>query len=180
MDKKDSFQFGTVIRANGFGGAILIHLDADSVEKYAEIREVWIGESGPEKKYTVTKVELNKNHTAVLSLKDVDTVEKANALQKAGLWLPLQFLPPLAGKQFYFHEICGFEVHDSVKGMIGIAKGVLELPHQKFLEIEHAGKEVLMPLQAEFYLDIDRDRRIVLVSIPDGLLDVYTTRGETF
>ena len=155
-----------------------MHLDVDDVEKYAGVLEVWVGTDGPEKKYSVVSISLNKNHTAIVKLAGVETVEEAQKFSKLQCWLPLSFLPPLTGKLFYVHEIIGFEVHDSQMGKVGLAKGVLELPHQKLLEIDHNGKEVLLPLQPEFYLDIDRDRRILLVSIPDGLLDVYTSGDQ--
>ncbi len=155
-----------------------MHLDVDDSTRYAGMQEVWVGTDGPEVSYKVLKVELNKNQTAVLQLEGINAFEDAQKFLKAALWLPLSFLPPLTGREFYVHEIIGFEVHDSKMGKVGIATGVLELPQQKLLEIDHQGKEVLLPLQPEFYLDIDRDRRILLVSIPDGLLDVYTAGDQ--
>ena len=175
MEHKDHFTFGKVIKTIGFSGEFLLAFDVDSEEKYANVKEIFFeSANGSLQSFEVDSVTMNKNHTAAIRVKGSGDVGAAAVFVGKQAFLPVAFLPPLAGNAFYLHEVTGFSVHDSVRGHIGVVTGVIGLPHQKLLEFEHNGKEVLLPLLPEFYLDIDRQARIILVNIPEGLLDVYS------
>lgn len=180
MQKEEAYILGRVLKPDGFQGKLLVSLDTDEESKYLVLKEIWLGHDRPEKVYNVKEISLNRNHTAVLLLDGINTFDEAKALVKRCVWVPLSFLPPLTGDSFYPHEICGFSVMDKQLGNVGTATGVLDLNHQKLLEIDVHGKEVLLPLLPEFYLGIDREKRTLFVSIPDGLLDVYTSDPGSF
>ncbi len=175
MEHKEHFIFGKVIKTIGYKGEFLLAFDVDSEEKYTDLKEILFESAdGTLESFEVASLAMNKNHTAVILLKELSDLSGASAFVGKHAFLPLAHLPPLAGNAFYHHEVIGFSVYDSVRGHIGVVTGVTILPHQKLLEFEHNGKEVLLPVLPEFYLDIDRQARILLVNIPEGLLDVYS------
>ncbi|MCC7303530.1 MAG: 16S rRNA processing protein RimM [Bacteroidia bacterium] len=171
MNKEEAFELGTVLKPDGFDGSILITLDTDSTEKYRKLSSVWLGAAAPEQEFRVLRIDVHKDFSATVWLEGITSEEAADKLRKQSVWLPLDFLPTPEGNMFYLHEVSGYEVVEEGK-ITGVVKGVMELPHQKLLEIDIDGKEVLLPLLPEFYLGIDREKRQIIVRIPDGLRDL--------
>ena len=56
------------------------------------------------------------------SLKDIDNEDDVNPVLKCDLYLLLQHYPSWMMINFYFHEVIGFDVVDSIKGQIGTIK----------------------------------------------------------
>jgi 16S rRNA processing protein RimM len=108
-----------------------------------------------------------------LKLEDVTSEGDADALLKKDLYLPLDLLPKLEGNAFYFHEIIGFQVIDENFGPIGQITGVNDSTTQALFEIDHHGKEVLIPINDDIINSLDRTAKTVLVKTPPGLIDLY-------
>jgi 16S rRNA processing protein RimM len=72
------------------------------------------------------------------------------------------------------HELlAGFKLHDKLKGDIGTISELIEMPGQNMLSLEINGKEILLPFVDEFVLKIDKKKKIIYYSAPEGLLDLY-------
>ena len=82
-------------------------------------------------------------------------------------------LPKLSGNKFYYHEVIGFSVQDSVHGHIGIIKGVNDSTAQALFEVEKGDKQLLIPVNDEIITKLDRAKRTIFVTTPDGLVDLY-------
>lgn len=173
MDKKDLFLLGRIVKTDGFDGKLLAALDVDSTEKYQQLDEIYLEEGPAFTKYPVSDYVLNKNKTASLRIAGCCSDAEAKKYLKAAIYLPLSFLPPLVGNTFYHHEISGFEVIDSVRGGIGKVKDIIELPHQKLLQVLASGKEILIPILKDTLEKIDRTEKKLYVRTPEGLIDVY-------
>jgi 16S rRNA processing protein RimM len=108
-----------------------------------------------------------------IKFEGIDSEADAEQLLKKDLYLPLSILPPLTGKQFYFHEVVGFDVYDTQKGYIGSLTRINDKGPQPLFEINHNGTEVLAPLHDDFIEQIDRKNQKIHLRLPDGLLDLF-------
>jgi 16S rRNA processing protein RimM len=97
----------------------------------------------------------------------------AQSLKGSKLYLPLEFLPELAEDQFYFHEIIGFSISDQQGGVLGKILTVYDAGPQDIIAFEHRDKEILLPINEQTILRVDKAGQTIHVSIPDGLLDIY-------
>jgi 16S rRNA processing protein RimM len=41
------------------------------------------------------------------------------------------------------------------------------------MQIDFQGKEILIPAVDEFLKEVDRERKIIHIDAPDGLIDIY-------
>ena len=89
------------------------------------------------------------------------------------LYLPLSQLPPLDGNRFYFHEVIGFTVIDERLGEIGTCQDFLEVSNNPIMQVNHNGTEILIPASQQFVTQVDRENRILHVSTPEGLVEIY-------
>ena len=67
----------------------------------------------------------------------------------------------------------GFEVFDETKGLIGPIQIVYDLETQDLLGVTHKGKEILIPIQDEIILKVDKAAKKVFCRLPEGLLEIY-------
>ena len=159
---------------------MVVELDTDQPAAYKKLKSVHLQRPGTTALavMAVTQVQLTAGAgapRALFTLTDVTTVEAAEALRGATLWLPLAELPPLTGAgQFYYHEVVGFTVIDAVAGELGPVVTFYELPQQDVLAVEHRGFEVLVPVNDAMIQTVDRAARTLHVTLPDGLLAIYT------
>ena len=85
------------------------------------------------------------------------------AIMKSDLYLPLDLLPKLEGNKFYFHEVIGFTVEDINYGKVGTIKAINDSTSQSLFEIDRNGIEILIPMNDEFIVKVDRKNKTVIV-----------------
>jgi 16S rRNA processing protein RimM len=172
MQKEDCFYFGKVIKTHGIKGEISIRIDADDPSQYAGIRFILLDLNTGLIPFFIESMKINQNK-AYVAIQDVKTVEKALELTGFEIYLPLDQLPKLKGNQFYFHEVAGYKVIDQEFGLIGTIDRVLEYPNQSVFQVFHKGKEILIPIQDEVIMKLNRKSRTFEIKAPDGLIDLY-------
>jgi 16S rRNA processing protein RimM len=172
MTKEECFYIGYVAKRIGNHGEVSFFLDVDNPTRYSDLQSVFLELNETLIPFFIKKIQVKGNNAAV-SIEGVDAIEKTDELIKAGLYLPLRFLPPLNGKHFYFHEMPGYTVIDKIHGEIGVIDQILDLPHQAVFQIKHGEKEILIPAQEQFIVSINRDKKILEVDAPEGLIDLY-------
>jgi 16S rRNA processing protein RimM len=172
MTKKDCFNLGYISKRSGNQGEVTFVLDVDDPSRYSKLDSVFIDLNDSLVPFFIKRIQLRQSQ-ATVQLEGIDNIEKAEGLVRHSLYLPLTFLPPLTGKQFYFHEMPGYTVTDKHHGPIGVIEEVLDFPQQAIFRIKTNGYEILIPARQEFILNIDRVKKHLEVNAPEGLIDLY-------
>jgi 16S rRNA processing protein RimM len=178
MTKKECFNLGYISRRVGNKGELAFILDVDDPSRYQKLESVFVELNNSLIPFFIKKIQLRAN-MATVTIDGIDTIERAEELVKAGLYLPLSSLPQLTGKKFYFHEMAGFTVIDKVHGEIGIIESVLDFPQQAIFQIKKGFKEILIPAKEEFIISIDRADKRLEINAPEGLIDIYISNKES-
>ncbi|GAA4275546.1 ribosome maturation factor RimM [Aquimarina mytili] len=173
MKKEECFYLGKIVSKFSFKGEVLIKLDTDEPESYVKMESVFIDYNNNLVPFFIERSSLHKSDLLRVKFEDVDTEEDADDLMKAEIYLPLYLLPKLEGDQFYFHEVIGFTIVDSAFGEVGLIKSINDSTAQALFEIDREGTEILIPMNDEFINTIDREKKIVQVTTPEGLIDLY-------
>jgi 16S rRNA processing protein RimM len=173
MKKENCFNLGKITRLFGTKGELTLLLDVDDPNDYAKLDFFYVDIEGDLVPYFVEKLTFRNNSTAIIKLIDNNDPQAVEKLINLMVYLPLDKLPKLKDDQFYFHEIIGYRVIDDTVGDIGFVKDVLELPMQELLQINKDGKEILIPVADELIERVDRENKILYISAPEGLIDIY-------
>lgn len=172
MNVDACYQLGYVLKAHGLKGEAQLLLDVDIPENYSKLESVFIEIDKKLVPFFIEQILITKSR-AVVKFEDIDTLEKAEELKGKSIFLPLNNLPPLQDDQFYYHELIDFRIIDEKEGPLGIIVDIYNLPQQDLMAIHYKEKEVLIPLNDEILLSVDRENKEVHVSLPEGLLQVY-------
>lgn len=119
----------------------------------------------------IESTKIKSEEETYLKLESVNTREAAVKLTQKEIWLPEPDFKKFAAKTAPA-SLLGYQVLDN-ENALGEILEVIEQPHQLLCRIEMQGKEVLIPLNEEFLKKIDHRKKQVLVSLPEGLLDIY-------
>ena len=173
MKREDCFYLGKIVKKYSFKGEVLVKLDTDQPEIYENLDAIFIDLRGNLVPFFIEQSQLHKSELLRIKFEDVTTEEDADAILKSDLDLPLEFLPKLEGDKFYFHEVIGFTIEDKNFGTVGIIKAINDSTAQSLFEIDRDGVEILIPMNDEFIIKVDRSNKTILVETPDGLIDLY-------
>ncbi|WP_242117204.1 ribosome maturation factor RimM [Aestuariivivens sediminicola] len=173
MKKDDCFYLGRIIKKYSFKGEVLVKLDTDQPEIYEHLDAIFVDLRNNLIPFFIEHSQLHKSELLRIKFEDVDNEADAEAILKSDLYLPLNLLPKLEGNKFYYHEVIGFTVKDKNYGDVGIITSINDSTAQALFEIQNKGKEVLIPMNDEFILNVDRETRTILVETPEGLINLY-------
>ncbi len=107
----------------------------------------------------------------LLKLESVSDRTKAELLRNKELFVTEENVA-----KFFKENVKGFEgylVIDKIIGELGTIDQVNEMPNQFIASLIFKGKEVLIPLNDSTIVKVEKRKKIVHVSLPDGLLDIY-------
>jgi 16S rRNA processing protein RimM len=124
--------------------------------------------------YFVTAAKAAKQDEYMLQLDDVNTVESARRLVGKHVYVNEEVLEAHA-KDSPLMWI-GFDITDSQHGKLGIIDDMVLAAVQWLAKVNHDGAEVLIPMIPEIVKQIDLKKKTVLVTMPDGLLEIYTQK----
>ena len=173
MKKKDCFYLGKIVKPFSFKGEVLIKLDTDEPESYEKIDAVFIEIKDNLIPFFVEQSKLHKSNLLRVKFEDIDNENDVNSLLKCDLYLPLTALPKLDDDQFYFHEVIGFDVVDSIKGLIGTIKYINDNTAQTLIVIENENKEILIPMNDDIIDSVNKLDKKICITAPEGLIDLY-------
>ncbi|WP_299430335.1 ribosome maturation factor RimM [uncultured Maribacter sp.] len=173
MQKEECFYLGKIVSKYSFKGEVLVKLDTDDPETYENMESVFVSLGNNLVPFFIDKCRLHKSNLLRIDFEEVKTESDADRIMGSKLYLPLTMLPKLSGNKFYFHEIIGFTVQDSVHGDIGTVTGVNDTTSQALFEIEKEDKQILIPIRDEIITKLDRETKTIFVTTPEGLVDLY-------
>ncbi|NKI25349.1 16S rRNA processing protein RimM [Arenibacter sp. 6A1] len=173
MTKEECFYLGKIVSKHSFKGEVLIKLDTDEPELYEKLESVFVSLGNNLVPFFIEKSRLHKSTLLRVRFEEVANESDADKVMGSEIYLPLSFLPKLKGNKFYYHEIIGYTMHDSVHGDIGTIQSINDTTSQALFEVLKDDKELLIPVRDEIITKVDRENQTIFVTTPEGLVELY-------
>lgn len=149
-----------------------LYVDFDNLANI-DINSIFIDMAGKLVPYFVESIKYQQKNAAYLYLEDIDTIEKATMLVKKDIYLPNKLKPKKKKSDFTLKDLKGFTAVDESEGELGKIIAIHEYPQQLIAAVIYKDCEVLFPLTEDIIKGIDVVKEIILIDLPDGLLDIY-------
>lgn len=172
MDTEAYFRIGSILKPKGLKGELHIYVDFDGLDGI-KFTTIFLDVAGKPVPYFVNSIKYLQKNAAYLVLEDVDNIEKASTLVKKHIYLPNKLKPKQKEGEFTLMDLVGFTAIDEDEGELGKITDVHEYPKQFIATVTYKNCEVLFPLNEDIIKSIDVVREIILVNLPEGLLDIY-------
>lgn len=173
MQKDDCFYLGKIVSKHSFKGEVLIKLDTDEPETYEKMESVLVLLGGNLIPFFIEKSQLHRSELLRVRFEEVANEADADRIMGSEVYLPLKFLPKLTGNKFYYHEVIGFSLQDSVHGNIGFIQSINDTTAQALFEVLKDDKQLLIPINDHIITKVDRETKTIFVTTPEGLVDLY-------
>jgi len=179
MADDDTILIGRVARAHGIRGQVIVNSDTDFPDqRFREGAELLLVRSGePPTRRRIATVRFHQGRP-IIAFEGIETMNEAEALAGAELKVPAADAGRLPEDTYYHYELIGCEVRDRSGKAIGSVTGVEGTMEMSRLVIAGSHGEVLIPLVAEICTEIDVRGRRIVVSPPDGLLELNEPGGR--
>lgn len=109
----------------------------------------------------------------VLKFQGIDSIEAAERLRGAELWVPWQERGRLMEGEYFQSDLLDCQVVEKgTEKVLGIVKGWQQYGGPPLLEVKREGGEVLIPFVGAICQEVDLTSRVIRVELPEGLLDL--------
>ncbi|MEX2231719.1 MAG: ribosome maturation factor RimM [Cyclobacteriaceae bacterium] len=171
MNIDSCYKIGFIMKPHGLKGEVSIALDAEAPEDFSDIETVFVENRERLLPYFIERISLRGNK-AFLKLEEVNSQEEAQRVSKSAIYLPKTSRARSGRGEFYDDEVIGFEVSDTGMGTLGKITEIVQAGPNKLLSVDYQGKEVLVPLNSPFIDSINKSRKKITVTLPDGFLEI--------
>ncbi|TKC04912.1 ribosome maturation factor RimM [Pedobacter frigoris] len=172
MKIEEAFYIGYITKTKGLKGELQIFFEYEEPE-LLELDVVFADINGKLVPFFVSSCKLQNNNTGNFYFDDIDHIDKAQALIKKKIYLPLSKKPVRDEDDFFYTDLKGFVAVDETLGTLGEILEVHEYPQQFVATVLYKDTEIMFPLNDDFIIEIDDEEQILTVDLPEGLLDIY-------
>jgi 16S rRNA processing protein RimM len=168
----ETVSVGKIVAPFGLSGELVIRHALGKKTAFKDLKALFIEDkTGNQIPYFVSSAKAKNHEEVFVKLDGVDSREAAVQLIKKQVWLKKDDFEKYAAPAAAI-SLIDFMVKENGKE-IGRISEIIEQPHQVLCSVMVGEKEVLIPLHEETLIGIDRKKKIVEVSLPEGLLDIY-------
>jgi 16S rRNA processing protein RimM len=159
---------GKVVRAHGLKGQLKVVPYGETLSSLSggEMITACLAD-GTSLQLTIVEARPHQKAFLLLS-REVSTVDEARDLVGAELCVPESRLPPTAPDEFYWYQLIGLEVASADGQQLGTLQEILETGSNDVYVVRQGGREILIPATQEVVLEVDLQRRLMIVRLPNA------------
>ena len=171
MTYKCNILLGKIFKINVHNGTITLKVTTTLVDDIPEMESIFVEIDGRLVPFFVAESNYHGNDLLNLKLVDYDTADKINEFKGCRVFLTSDDTLEYGGD--IYEDIIGFNVFDENENRIGIVNNIIRNPKQWLLSIlSEKKREILLPVHEDLVLRIDGAKRIIIIKIPEGLLEI--------
>ncbi len=108
----------------------------------------------------------------IVSFRAYDNINQVLHLVGRELYTTRDDLPELEEGEYYWCDLLGLKVMTDAGSFLGFVTDIIATGSNDVYVVKEDGREYLIPALEDVVLDIDLEKQVMLVSPPEGLLDL--------
>ncbi|MFZ4725024.1 MAG: ribosome maturation factor RimM [Paludibacter sp.] len=171
ISKTEVFPIGQINKPHGVNGEMSFSFTTDVFDR-EEIPYFIFEIQGILVPFFLDDYRFKGSTTGLLKLDGVKTEEQAKVFYGLTIYLPKNYLEKVEDDEIEVDYFAGFSLIDSQKGLLGIISEVDQTTENVLFVIPTKDDELLIPAGEEYIQEIDHNKKIIYVTLPEGLLDL--------
>jgi len=172
MTIEECFYIGYISKTRGLKGELQLFFEFDDYTAL-DLAIVFVEINKKLVPYFVDEVKFHNNHTAYINFEDIDHIDKAQPLIRKQVYLSKDKMPVRDPEDFRYTDLIGYLAIDEKFGELGEITHVQEMPQQFIATVQINEQEALFPLNEDLIKGIDREEKLIVIDLPEGLIDMY-------
>jgi 16S rRNA processing protein RimM len=169
MNISDYFDAGYFLKPHGFKGSITFHQSLKGKISYNKIDHILLSVNNLYTPFFIEKID--HKGKIIFKLEGINSENQAKDLQSKNVFIHNKFKKeiPVEIKE----TLIDYQVTDKNAGNLGKIIRIDEMPSYTILVVEKDGKEILLPNNNDFIVDINHNMKMINYNAPDGLISLY-------
>jgi len=168
-------EIGRLGKPHGVRGEVKVIPLSDDVDRFLGIRTVLIGRDAKgAKAYSVSSIRphVSKKGLAILlSVNEIQDRDVIDSFRGQTLFAQVSELPHGAEHEVLNTDITGYTAINEEGDELGTVAEIIDRPPQNLLVLTTREKgDVMIPFVSEFVKSVDAERRMIVVSVIEGML----------
>lgn len=169
----DCIEIGRFTRSHGYKGDLILKLKGFNFDEIIDMEWVFVLIDGLPVPFFIENFSERSTDSILVKIEDVDSIDKTPELINTPVYLSNDIIQNSELSSTGLNSKIGYAIKDTNHGFLGAFDSVIESAQNPLIRILDKRKEILLPIQDEFILDINDDKKEITVSCPPGLLDLY-------
>lgn len=171
---EDLFRVGCVATTHGVRGEVKVYPTTEDAQRFKRYKEVLLKAPQGQQEDRRMHIESVKffKQMVIVKFKECQTMEDAQRLRGAELYVPREKAIPLKENEYYISDLIGMQV-DSDEGVpLGVLDDVMQTGANDVYVVKQTdGKEILLPAIKECVKLVDVKARHMTVHLMPGLVE---------
>lgn len=169
----DYLNVGKIVNTQGLKGEVRVVSQTDFPElRYKKGELLTLFQEGKESIHLIIKSHRKHKNFDILSFEGHLSINDVEKYREGILKIAQEQLTDLEENEYYYHEIIGLTVIDILGKEIGKIREILSPGANDVWVVQRTKKkDVLLPYIESVVKKIDQEKGLVLVDIPEGLID---------
>ena len=169
IKKEEVYKIGRLGKAHGVKGELSFQFDDDVFDR-VDADYLVLEVDGILVPFFMEEYRFRSDTVALVKFCDIDTQDRARQLTGSDVYFPLSLVPNDDDDSLSLSFFVGFSLIDATTGKnLGTIASVDDQTANILFELED-GK--LIPVNNDFITDIDKDKRLITMELPEGLLEL--------
>lgn len=169
--KSDVIPIGQINKPHGIKGEMSFSFTSDVFDR-EEVPFFIFEIEGILVPFFIQEYRFKGNTTGLILLEGVVSEEQARLFFGLTIYIPKLYLESVSNEELELDYFAGFSLIDKNNGLIGIISEVDKTTDNLLFVIPTKNDEMLIPAGEEYILEIDHEKKIIYVQLPEGLLDL--------
>lgn len=168
---EEYLRVGVVTSTHGLNGEVKVFPTTDDPKRFKQLKEV-LAVNGKEKKLLHPCSARFFKQYVILKFEEYQNINEVEYLPKAELYVDRAHAVKLEKNEHFIVDLIGMTVVEKdTKEVLGTLTDILQTAANDVYVVDYHGRELLLPSIPECILDIDMEKREIMVHLMEGLLD---------
>ena len=123
--------------------------------------------------FFIEEYRFRSDSTALVKLEGIDTAERARMFTNVEVYFPVKHAEEAEDGELSWNFFVGFRMEDVRHCELGeVVEVDTTTVNTLFVVEQEDGEELLIPAQEEFIVEINQEKKLITVELPEGLLNL--------
>lgn len=170
--REDVYKIGQITKTHGLKGEVVFNFTDDIFDRVdceyliCDMDEILVP-------FFMEEYRFRSDSSALVKFEDIDTADAALRLRGVDVYMEKKHAVEADDDEMSLNYFVGFDMVDTDGTEIGEIVAIDDNTDNWLFVVERSdGSEVLVPAHEEFVAEFKHDEKIVVVDLPEGLLDL--------
>lgn len=163
-------EVGQIVNTFGIKGQVKVVPFTDDINRFDELKEIYIEKKNELKLFQIEKVNYSKN-VVLLKLKGIDSIEEANKYRNCYIKIDRKDARKLPEGTYFIADLLGLDVYTDENKLLGKVDDIYNTGSNDIYVVkDELGKQILLPAIKDVLKQVDLDNGKIIVHIIKGLI----------